>query len=159
MWIDKTYRIVLFGHRKFDNHESVEEYLYPFLSELIRTKPFVEMYIGRNGEFDIYTATIVKRVQKSMGKDNNELICVLPYPERDIQYYEKYYDNVIIPECVEKVHPKAAIKKRNRWMVEQADVLVCYVEREEGGAYEALKYAKKLEKQIINIASENIDKY
>ena len=38
-------------------------------------------------------------------------------------------------------------------MVEQADLFVCYVEREEGGAYTAMKYAKKLEKKVINLAT------
>lgn len=117
------------------------------LQDLIRTKPFIEIYIGCNGEFDLYASTVVKRVQKAMGKANNAFICVLPYPEKDIEYYGEYYDNVIIPDCIEKTHPKGAITKRNRWMVEQADLFVCYVEREEGGAYAALKYAKNLTKR------------
>ena len=107
-----------------------------------------------DGEFDIYAATVVKRVQNAMGKANNEFICVLPYPEKDMEYYEEYYDNVMIPECIGRTHPKGAITKRNRWMVEQADLFICYVEREEGGAYTALKYAKKLEKEVINLAED-----
>ena len=79
----------------------------------------------------------------------------MPYPEKNTVYYEKYYDTVMIPECIGKTHPKGAITKRNRWMVEQADLFICYVEREEGGAYTALKYAKKLEKNIINLAQKN----
>ena len=158
MWIDETYRVVLFGHRDFDGHRTLDERLSPLLKDLIRTKPFLEIYIGRNGEFDIYAATVVKHVQNVMGKVNNELICVLPYSQKDIVYYEKYYDSVMIPECIEKIHPKGAITKRNRWMVEQADLFVCYVEREEGGAYTALKYAKKLQKQIINLAEKECEK-
>ena len=153
MWIDETYRVVLFGHRDFNGHRILDEKLYPLLKDLIRTEPFVEIYIGRKGEFDLYAATVVKRVQNAMGKDNNEFICVLPYPEKDMEYYEKYYDNVMIPECIGKTHPKGAITKCNRWMVEQADLFVCYVEREEGGAYTAMKYAKKLEKKVINLAT------
>ena len=151
-WTDDTYRVVLFGHRDFDGHRVLDERLYPLLRNLLRTKSYVEIYIGRNGEFDIYAATVAKRVQKAMGKSNNAFICVLPYPEKNIEYYEAYYDSVIIPECAEKTRPKGAITKRNRWMVEQADLFVCYVEREAGGAYTALKYAKKLAKQIINLA-------
>ena len=154
MFYDDTYRVVLFGHRDFYGHRTLDERLYPLLKDLIRTKPFVEIYIGRNGEFDIYAATVVKRVQNAMGKANNEFICVLPYPEKDMEYYEKYYDNVMIPECIGRTHPKGAITKRNRWMVEQADLFICYVEREEGGAYTALKYAKKLEKEVINLAED-----
>lgn len=113
MFCDDTYRVVLFGHRDFYGHRTLDERLYPFLKDLIRTKPFVEIYIGRNGEFDIYAATVVKRVQNAMGKANNEFICVLPYPEKDMEYYEEYYDNVMIPECIGRTHPKGAITKRN----------------------------------------------
>ena len=152
MWTETTYRVVLFGHRDFYEHRMLDDRLYRLLRDLIRTKSFVEIYVGRNGEFDIYAATVVKYVQNAMGKDSNELICVLPYPQRDMVYYEKYYDAVIIPECIEKTYPKAAITKRNRWMVEQADLIICYVERKEGGAYAALKHAEKLGKEIINLA-------
>ena len=153
MWIDETYRVVLFGHRYFEGHRVLDEHLEPLLKELIRKKPFVEIYIGRNGEFDIYAASVVKRVQNAMGKENSEFICVLPYPEKDMEYYEEYYDNVMIPECIGRTHPKGAITKRNRWMVEACDLFICYVEREEGGAYTAMKYAKKLEKKVINLAT------
>ncbi len=152
MWIDHTYRVVLFGHRDFCGHQVLDARLYPLLCDLIRTKPFVEIYIGCNGEFDIYAATVLKHVQKAMGKANNELICVLPYPEKNMKYYAEYYDSVIIPECIGTSHPKGAITKRNRWMVEQANLFVCYVEREQGGAYTALKYAKRIKKPIINLA-------
>ena len=154
MGMDNTYRVALFGHRDFYETRILDERLYSLLRGLVHTKTFVEIYIGRNGEFDIYAATVVKQLQKAMGKANNEFICVLPYPEKNMEYYEKYYDRVIIPECIGKSHPKGAITKRNKWIVEQVDLLVCYVEREEGGAYTAIKYAKKLEKKIINLAEK-----
>ena len=37
-------------------------------------------------------------------------------------------------------------------MAEQADLILCYIERESGGAYKAVQYAKKLDKEIINLA-------
>lgn len=152
MSIYDTYRIVLFGHHDFCEERMLDKILCSLLIDLIRKKDFVEIYVGRNGDFDIYAASLVKNVQKAMGKGNNEFICVLPYRVKDIENYEEYYDSVIIPECIEKTHPKAAITKRNRWMVEQANILICYVKREKGGAYTALKYAKKLKKKIFNLA-------
>ena len=149
---EDTYRVVLFGHRDFDGHRVLDETLYPLIKKLMLTKPFVEIYIERNGEFDIYAATVIKRAQKAVESYNNEFICVLPYRGKNIDFYEQYYDSVIIPECVEKAHPKWAIKKRNLWMVKQADLFLCYVERNEGGAYTALKYAQSLKKEIINLA-------
>lgn len=53
------------------------------------------------------------------------------------------------------VHPKAAILKRNRVMVDWANVLIAFVYRDFGGAYETLKYAKqKGDIRIINLAEE-----
>ena len=154
---DLTYRIVLFGHRDFSGHRILDKYFYPLLKELFRQKTFVEIYVGRNGEFDLYAASIVKRIQKELGNENNELICVLPYANKNAEYYFYYYDSVIIPDCLVKTHPKAAIQKRNQWMVEHADLIICYVEHEYGGAYRALKYAKQLYKPIINFAQEQYD--
>lgn len=153
--MNQIFRISLFGHRHFSHYEALENHLYLILKKLMREKTFIEIYIGRNGDFDIYSATIVKRLQSEMGKDNNELVCVLPYIQKDINYYLEYYDNVIIPDCLEKTHPKGAITKRNKWMVEQSSLLICYIEKESGGAYTAFKYAKKLGKQIINLANQD----
>ena len=148
------YKVALFGHRDLSEHQRVESGLSDILTNLIRTKQYVEIYIGRNGEFDIFAASVVKRVQKRLGGENSELVLVLPYGVRDIEYYEKYYDSIVIPECVEGAHPKGAITKRNRWMIQECDLLVCFVERDFGGAYEALKYARSLNKRIINIATD-----
>ena len=155
MWMNNTYRVVLFGHRDFDAHRMLDERLYPLLQDLICEKHFLEIYIGRNGEFDLYAATIVKQVQNAMGHDNAIFICVLPYSEKDLEYYEEYYDDVIVPECIGRTHPKGAITKRNRWMVEQADLFIGYIKRRKGGAYTALQYAKKLKRKIINLAEQD----
>lgn len=143
------YRVALFGHRDFCAHRWLDDTLYPFLKELLRTKSFVEIYIGRDGEFDRYAASIVKRVQEAMGKENSELNLVLPYMKKDIEDFEKYYDRVIIPIIA---HPKIAITMRNEWMVENADLVLCYIERKTGGAYTAMKYAERLDKMIVNLA-------
>jgi len=150
----KGYRVVFFGHRDLRDHKLVEDRLFPLLAELIGKKSFVELYIGRNGEFDTFVASVVKRVQKSVGNENNQMILVLPYPQRDMEYYAEYYDGIIIPDCVHGVHPKGAIEKRNRWMVEEGDLLICYVTRR-GGAYNAMRYAARLGKKVINLASDD----
>ena len=80
---------------------------------------------------------------------------MLPYRVSNIEYYEKYYDSIIIPESMHGVHPKAAITLKNRWAVEQSDLVIVYVERSNGGACAAMKYAKKLNKRIINLYMQN----
>ena len=55
---------------------------------------------------------------------------------------------------VGNAHPKGAITLRNKWVAEICDLIICYIEREEGGAYSAVKYAKKLKKRVVNIGSD-----
>lgn len=150
--MDEIFRVALFGHRYLDSLRIIEDRLTPIIKDLIWKKQFVEFYIGRNGEFDEFAASVIKRVRKDVDLSNTALILVLPYNSAKIEDYEKYYDEITIPDVLWKMHPKGAIKAKNRWMVEQADLVIGYVEREEGGAYTALKYAKQLEKEIINIA-------
>jgi hypothetical protein len=51
---------------------------------------------------------------------------VLPYPTKDLEYYEKYYDDIIIYEAEKKPHYKRAITERNRFMIDMVDlVIVC----------------------------------
>ena len=147
------YRVAFFGHRRIDRLEEIEEKLVPILKELILTKEYVEFYIGRNGEFDEFAASVIKQVQKQLDRGNSVMILTLPYTVKDIEYYENYYDEIVIPDAIGKAHPKGAITLRNKWMVETCDLVVCYVERVSGGAYSAVKYAKKLNKNVVNIGS------
>ena len=148
----ETYRVSLFGHRQMHNLKTLEESLYPVLSELMKSHAFVEFYVGRNGAFDEFAASVVKRIQKECGQETSELTLVLPCSVKDVEYFEKYYDNILFPV---KAHYKAAITKRNEWMIDNSDLVVCYVERESGGAYSAMKYAYKRGKQIINLVKKD----
>ena len=152
------FTVSLFGHREIEDLRGLEYKLAPIIKALIQTKAYVSFLIGRNGEFDEYAASIIKRAQRENGKENNEITLVLPYTVANIEYYEKYYDNIIIPENVNGAYPKASIRLKNRWMVEQSNLVIAFVEREKGGAYEAVKYAKKLKKSIINICNISSDK-
>lgn len=147
----QIYTVCFFGHRELYDLQRVEEKLIPIVKELIQTKPYVAFLVGRNGEFDEYAASVIKRLQKETARENSELTLVLPYSVADIEYYQKYYDSVIIPECLSRVHPKTAITARNRWMVEQSELVVVNVRRDSGGAYAAMKYAEKLNREVINL--------
>ena len=146
--------VSLFGHREIDDLFKLDKLLMPVIKELIRTKPYVSFRIGRSGEFDEYAASVIKLLQKAVGKENNDITLVLPYSVANIEYYGNYYDDIIIPERLFGVHSKAAITRRNRWMVESSDLVIVYVERKNGGAYAAMKYAKRLKKKVINLCHE-----
>ena len=121
------YRISFIGHREIYCLDRIERLIMDIVTEKLEQKEYVEFYIGRNGDFDISAASAIKRVQRIRGHDNSSLILVQAYHTRDDVYYEKFYDEIQYPKDV-GIHPKAAITKRNKWLVNNADLLIAYVE-------------------------------
>ena len=133
-------------------HYSLEDQIEEIAKEKLKEKEYVDFYVGRNGDFDISVASAIKRAQKSVGHYNSSLILVQPYTMKNDEYYEKFYDEMLYP-LDNKIYPKAAIIKRNEWMVENADLLVAFVESgRKGGAMSTLKYAESRGLEIINLA-------
>ena len=146
------YRIAFVGHREIYGHYRLEDQIEKIVRDKLCEKEYVEFYVGRNGDFDISVASAIKRAQNAVGHHNSCLILLQPYPMKDDEYYEKFYDEVQYP-VDSKTHPKAAITKRNRWMVENAELLVAFVEEgRKGGAMTTLKYAHARGLEIINLA-------
>ena len=139
----EPYRVSFIGHRQVERFWNIEKQVDKIVRELIRTKEFVEFYVGRNGEFDIMVASVIKRAQRDLGKANNALILVIPYQIANMEDMEKFYDEVWYPDELYGVHYKSAITKRNEWFVDHSDLLVAYVIRESGGAYECMKKAQQ----------------
>ena len=150
--LSDIYRVGFIGHREINNVIDVENKLYPIIQDLIMHKEFVEFYLGRNGEFDIIAASVIRRVKKEIRSENSVMILVLPYSVADMEDYINYYDEIVIPEELFGVHYKSAIKKRNEWLVDKSDLLISFIEREKGGAYQCVAYANKKNKAVKNIA-------
>ena len=43
---------------------------------------------------------------------------------------------------------------RNREMVDRADLVICYIEHKEGGAYKTVQYALLMGKTVINLTTK-----
>ena len=145
--------ITFCGHSDYTVSKEDEQKIISFLEETVGDTP-AELFLGGYGSFDEFARRCAEQYRKT--HPNVRLVFVTPYltPEyqkNHLAYAHKLYDGVVYPE-LERTPAKFAVLKRNRWMVEQADLLVCYVERESGGAYTAMKYAKRLKKTIINLA-------
>ena len=115
------YVVSLFGPREIENLRELEAKLERVLSDIIKGNDFVTFLIGRNGDFDECAASCIKRIQRRVGSDRCELVLVIPYIMANVEYYEKYYDSVIVPDKIYKAHPKGAISKRNKWMVSHSN--------------------------------------
>lgn len=150
------YRVSFIGHREVDDYYFVEEQVYSIVCELIRIKEFVDFYVGRNGEFDLLVASVIKRAQRDLrGYANSSLILVISYPVADIDAFIDYYDDVEYPSELRKVHYKSAITKRNEWLVEKTDMLVAYVVRDSGGAARCLKKAIERGVEVRRVDRKN----
>ena len=55
----EIYRNSFIGHREIDDCFFVEDQVYNVVCELIRTKEYVEFYVGRNSEFDFLVASVL----------------------------------------------------------------------------------------------------
>ena len=110
-------------------------------------------YTGAMGDFDSLFSSAVRSAKKVY--PHIKLIGVKPYFTNDINtdkdYYAALYDDIIIPDELAGIHPKAAIKARNRWIIDNSDIVLIYTVRNFGGAYEAKRFAERNGKRLIKI--------
>ena len=140
-----------FGHREV--FENISERITTAVIKAVEQGCEI-FYTGSMGEFDNLFSAAVRKVQKNY--PYIKLICVKPYQTKELieskDYYGMMYNDVIIPQELLGVHFKAAIKKRNRWIIDHSDIVLIYTIRNYGGAYEAEKYSLKKKKSIIYIS-------
>lgn len=109
-------------------------------------------YTGAMGEFDSMFSSAVRKAKKT--KPDIKLICVKPYMTKELNnnknFYNSMYDDVLIPQELMGVHYKRAITARNRWIVDNSDIYRLH-DKSLRGAYNALKYAEKRNKRIIEL--------
>ena len=157
----EIYTVSFFGHRYIDNITKVENLLEEQILKLIDENEYVEFLVGRNGNFDQCVSSSVLRVRKNHRDDNSALVLMLPYPTAEYlnneNYFYDYYTDVEISHAASVAHPKSAIQIRNREMVDRADLIICYIEHENGGAWQTVEYAIKQSKTIINLAPLQIE--
>lgn len=152
-----TYTVSFFGHRIIEQPPLVEQSLEELIGSLLRSKEYVEFLVGRNGDFDQLVSSVIRRCKREIREDNSAHVWVLPYVTADYRDYEEdfraYYDEIEVFDSAGK-HFKAAFQARNRSMVDRADLIVFCVERNEGGAYQTMRYAIQQGKQYINLSDK-----
>ena len=154
----EMYTVSFFGHRIIDDLNKVQNELENIISKIVSEHEYVQFLVGRDGDFDIIAASAVRKVKKTLFVDNVDLNLVLPYMRAEvsnnIEYMLDYYNDIQVDNDARKAHFKAAIKIRNQNMVKKSQLVICYVERNKGGAYTAMKYAQKQGCTVINIVKK-----
>jgi len=144
-----------FGHR--DANAEIYSALYSEIEKHITRYNVTTFYVGGYGGFDRMSAGALKTLK---GKyPHIEIILVLAYlpTKKKTEYESDIYGSTLYPEGLEAVPKRFAIARRNRWIAERSDYLIAYVRESCGGAYEALRYAKRKRKKVVNLADMGID--
>ena len=156
-----TYTVSFFGHRHIDNPLAIDAALDVIIGALLQNKAYVEFLVGRNGEFDQLASSAIRRCKREIRDNNSAHVWVLPYVTADFRDFEDdyraYYDEIEV-HSTGGGHYKAAFQARNRNMVDRSDLIVFFVERKEGGAYQTMRYATQQGKHYINLA-DSLEEY
>lgn len=152
------YTVSFFGHRVIEDPLLIELRLEQLIRKLLKEKEYVEFLVGRDGEFDQIVSSTIRRCKRVVRDDNSTHVWVLPYPTADFrdneEAYRDYYDEIEICGAAAGGHFKGAYQTRNREMVVRSQLTVFCVQHESGGAWQTMKYAKRISVPYVNLAME-----
>lgn len=103
------------GHREVFS-SSIEADIDCALEEIIQTDDDFIFYSGGMGDFDKKCESAVRRIKRTHPERSIRLVLVLPYLtheiNRDKEYFETFYDDIVVPTELMGVHYKAAIRRK-----------------------------------------------
>lgn len=148
----EVYTVSFFGHRRIDDPIRIEQQLEEIVRELLLTKQYVEFLVGKDGDFDILVASVIRRCKRQYRDDNNAMVLVLPYMRADFrdneESYREYFDEI---EVFSGTYYKSAFQQRNCDMVNRSRLAIFAVNKTEGGAYSTMRYAAAQGVEMINL--------
>jgi len=153
----RPYTVALFGHRQLANALPMEHRLEELIANLLRAHAQVEFLLGRNGEFNLMAASVIRRVRRDFGDRSATLTLVLPYVTAEYrdneEEFSRYYDSIEVFPAPPGLPRQACIPLRNRALVDRADALVCGLEQPSGSAYAAAQYARAQQRPLLLVGS------
>ncbi len=143
---------VFFGHRNAFLDQAQKERLKKAITDLIQNKGVDTFWVTGYGQFDNTAAQTVRKLKADFPHIQLELaLAYLITDKEEMAYLKTLYDSFFYPEGMEFALPRYAIEKLNRWLVQNADFIVCYVFQKFDGAFRAVHYAKNQGKQVFSL--------
>lgn len=145
------------GHRAIPDKyaDSIIEQLEDVIEKLISSGVY-EFYCGGAVGFDTIAAIILIKYKTINPK--LRLILSLPCVDQDKNFSktEKAVYRFIKSEAdeiiyTEQSYSRGCMHKRNRYLVDNSDICVCYLKKRSGGTAYTVKYAQEQNKKIIYI--------
>lgn len=143
------------GHSQIYGENDLHDKLLTKIEELITKENVTEFWVGDYGAFDRAAAKAVRICKKTY--PHIQLHLIIPYPTQKLnlfkEQYQKEYDSIIQADMPENTPTKFRISQCNRYMVKNAQYLICYIQHGWGGAAQTLAYAQNQKHiQIFNLA-------
>ncbi len=138
--------VTFFGHK--DTPKEIEPTLRTTLVDLIENYNATVFYVGNNGSFDTMVRRQLEELSQTYPITYSVVLAYLPTNKSE-------YDdltNTILPEGIETVPKRFAISWRNKWMIQQADIVVTYVTHTYGGAWQFKTMAERQGKTVIELS-------
>ena len=129
----------------------IEQLLKEVIMDLI-AQGVDEFWLCEQGTFDCLVRLVLKELKKEF---KGISLCLLPayYPtDAKMDWISEQDYDLIYPDEVANAPSQVAILRRNDYIAENADYIVCYITHNSGGAYKAVEKAKKHNKKIINLS-------
>ena len=137
-----------FGHREL--YENLESVLFQAIKNLIVHENVDTFYVGNQGQFDSLVHRVLKNLEK---KYPIHYAVVLAYMPTNKTEYDNLSDTML-PEGLETVHPRYAIDRRNKWMIDHSDYVIAYVTHSWGGAAKYASLAKRKGKIVFSLIAQ-----
>ena len=138
-----------FGHR--DCPESIRASLTREIERLICNQQVDTFYVGTQGSFDRMAYNALKELRSKYS--HIKVYRVLAYMPRNdaMSNDEVQSEDTILPEGIERVHPRYAIVWRNNWMIDHSEYIIAYITHPTDGSYQAVDKGKKKGRTVILI--------
>ena len=151
--------IAFFGHRHILDNRIIQEKLIKTLKE-VTPQGFSRFLIGSHGDFDKlvlstclnYKNTIDNRVKINVVLTNLSFLNKDEYGFSKADIYNNKNCETMFYD-IEETHFKNRITVSNKKMVDESDLIICYVDMKayRSGAKTAVYYALKQNKKVVNL--------
>ena len=137
-----------FGH--WLSPEEIKPKIREAVVSLIKNNDVNMFYVGTHGLFDRISREVLEEIAEIYNIDYRIVLSRVPGKKRDFDQTD--YSKTIVPDGIEKTHPRFGIVFRNKWMIKQSDYVITYIENPIGdGAAQFSELAEKRGKKIIKL--------
>lgn len=141
-------KVCFIGHRDEWRCLGIDKKLEEEIEKVIKRGYFC-FYDGNKGAFDNLCLDVLLRMK--IKYPQIKIIRVLVSYTHKKENVPGFLDEVLVAD-VEHLHFKQRITKRNEWIIDNSDIVICHITNTiRSGAYKAYCYAKKKNKEIVCI--------